>query len=78
MLPLEPFRSRAFSLANVLTLFLYGALGFMMFLLPMNLIQVQGFTPTAAGAAWSRALCSSWLMGWEIATSESITIVVRR
>jgi MFS family permease len=35
----------------VLTLFLYGALGLMMFLLPMNLIQVQGFTATAAGAA---------------------------
>ncbi|HEY4304950.1 MAG TPA: MFS transporter [Gemmatimonadaceae bacterium] len=51
MLPLGPFKSRAFSLANVLTLFLYGALGLMMFLLPMNLIQVQGFTPTAAGAA---------------------------
>lgn len=51
MLPLEPFRSRAFSLANLLTLFLYGALGLMMFLLPMNLIQVQGFTPTGAGAA---------------------------
>jgi EmrB/QacA subfamily drug resistance transporter len=51
MLPLEPFKSRAFSLANVLTLFLYGALGLMMFLLPMNLIQVQGFTPTGAGAA---------------------------
>jgi EmrB/QacA subfamily drug resistance transporter len=51
MLPLEPFRSRVFSLANILTLFLYGALGIMMFLLPINLIQVQGFTPTAAGAA---------------------------
>ena len=51
MLPLEPFKSRPFSLANVLTLFLYGALGLMMFLLPMNLIQVQGFTPTGAGAA---------------------------
>ena len=51
MLPLEPFRSRAFTAANLLTLFLYGALGLMMFLLPINLIQVQGFTPTAAGAA---------------------------
>ena len=51
MLPLEPFRSRVFTLANLLTLFLYGALGLMMFLLPMNLIQVQAFTPTAAGAA---------------------------
>jgi EmrB/QacA subfamily drug resistance transporter len=51
MLPLEPFESRTFSLANVLTLFLYGALGVMMFLLPMNLIQVQGLSPTQAGAA---------------------------
>src|SRR5262249_28152178 len=37
--------------ANVLTLLLYGALGIMMFLLPINLIQIQGFTPTEAGVA---------------------------
>ena len=51
MLPLNLFRSRAFTLANVLTLFLYAALGVMMFLVPMNLIQVQHDTATAAGAA---------------------------
>ncbi len=51
MLPLSLFDSRAFTLANVLTLFLYAALGEMMFLLPMDLIQVQGYSPTAAGAA---------------------------
>jgi len=51
MLPLGPFASRSFSLANVLTLLLYAALGVMMFLLPLNMIQVQGYTPTAAGSA---------------------------
>jgi EmrB/QacA subfamily drug resistance transporter len=51
MLPLGLFRSRTFTLANLLTLLLYGALGLMMFLVPMNLIQVQRYTPTEAGAA---------------------------
>jgi EmrB/QacA subfamily drug resistance transporter len=51
MLPLELFRSRDFSGANVLTLFLYGALSGTLFFLPLNLIQVQGYTATAAGAA---------------------------
>src|SRR5439155_19647559 len=40
-----------FTLANVLTLLLYAALGVVMFLVPMNLIQVQRYTATAAGAA---------------------------
>jgi EmrB/QacA subfamily drug resistance transporter len=51
MLPLTLFRSRTFTLANALTLLLYAALGVMMFLMPMNLIQVQHYTATAAGAA---------------------------
>jgi EmrB/QacA subfamily drug resistance transporter len=51
MLPLALFRSRDFSGANLLTLFLYTALSGMFFFLPMNLIQVQGYTATAAGAA---------------------------
>jgi EmrB/QacA subfamily drug resistance transporter len=52
MLPLELFRSRNFSGANLLTLFLYTALGGGMFFFPLNLIQVQGYAATAAGAAW--------------------------
>src|SRR5205814_7224839 len=36
---------------NLLTLFLYGALSGMFFFVPMNLIQVQGYSATAAGAA---------------------------
>ncbi len=51
MLPLELFRSRAFSGANLLTLLLYAALGGALFFLPFNLIQVQGYSATAAGAA---------------------------
>jgi EmrB/QacA subfamily drug resistance transporter len=51
MLPLSLFRSRNFSGANLLTLFLYTALSGALFFLPLNLIQVQGYTATAAGAA---------------------------
>jgi len=51
MAPLTLFESRSFSGANLLTLFLYAALGIFFFLFPMNLIQVQGYSPTATGAA---------------------------
>jgi EmrB/QacA subfamily drug resistance transporter len=51
MLPLELFQSRTFTGANLLTLFLYGALGGTLFFFPMNLIQVQRYSPTQAGAA---------------------------
>jgi EmrB/QacA subfamily drug resistance transporter len=51
MLPLHLFQSRTFTLANVLTLLLYAALAVILFLVPMNLIQVQGYRATEAGAA---------------------------
>jgi EmrB/QacA subfamily drug resistance transporter len=51
MLPLGLFRSRSFSGTNMLTLFLYSALSGMLFFFPLDLIQVQGYTPTQAGAA---------------------------
>jgi EmrB/QacA subfamily drug resistance transporter len=51
MVPLTLFASRSFSGANLLTLFLYAALGTFFFLFPMNLIQVQGYSTTATGAA---------------------------
>ena len=51
MMPLALFRSRNFTGANLLTLFLYAALAGTLFFLPLNLIQVQGYSPTAAGAA---------------------------
>jgi EmrB/QacA subfamily drug resistance transporter len=52
MMPLNLFRSRLFSGANLLTLLLYFALGGLLFFLPFNLIQVQNYSPTAAGAAF--------------------------
>ena len=51
MLPLTLFRAHDFTGANLLTFFLYSALGGTLFFLPLNLIQVQGYTATAAGAA---------------------------
>jgi EmrB/QacA subfamily drug resistance transporter len=51
MLPLALFDSRTFSGANLLTLFLYSAIGIFFFLFPLNLIQVQGYSATATGAA---------------------------
>jgi len=52
LVPLKLFRSRAFSGANVLTLFLYAALSGAMFLLPFNFIQIHHYTPAEAGAAF--------------------------
>jgi EmrB/QacA subfamily drug resistance transporter len=52
MLPLALFRSRTFTGANLLTFLLYGALGGSLFFFPLNLIQVQHYSATAAGAAF--------------------------
>ena len=51
MLPLDVFASRQFSAANAVTFVVYGALGGALFLLPVVLQLVAGYTPLAAGAA---------------------------
>ncbi len=51
MVPLSLFRSRNFTAGNLLTLFLYAALGGILFFLPLDLIQVQHYSATSAGAA---------------------------
>ena len=51
MLPLALFRNRDFAGANLLTLLLYAALGGGLYFVPLDLIQVQGWSATAAGAA---------------------------
>ncbi|WP_158790545.1 MFS transporter [Granulicella sp. L60] len=51
MLPLDLFRSRTFGGANLMTLFLYGALSGVLFFLPLDLIQVQYYSATQAGGA---------------------------
>jgi EmrB/QacA subfamily drug resistance transporter len=51
MVPLRLFRSRNFIGANLLTLFLYSGLSGVLFFFPLDLVQVQGYSPTEAGAA---------------------------
>jgi len=51
MVPFGLFRSGDFTGANLLTLFLYSALGGVLFFFPLDVIQVQGYTPSKAGAA---------------------------
>jgi EmrB/QacA subfamily drug resistance transporter len=51
MIPQQLFQSRAFTGANLLTLLLYAALGGGLFFVPLNLIQIQHYSSTAAGAA---------------------------
>ncbi len=51
MVPLVLFKNPSFSGANLLTLFLYSAVGIFFFLFPLNLIQVQHYSSTAAGGA---------------------------
>jgi EmrB/QacA subfamily drug resistance transporter len=51
MLPFSLFQSRAFTGANLLTLFLYAAFSGVLFFLPLNLIQIQRYPATQAGAA---------------------------
>jgi EmrB/QacA subfamily drug resistance transporter len=49
MLPLSLFRSTQFNAANIVTFAVYGALGGALFLLPIQLIQVSGYTALEAG-----------------------------
>ena len=51
MVPLDLFASRLFSATNLYTLFLYAALGGSLYFLPYMLVDIQRYTPTAAGAA---------------------------
>jgi EmrB/QacA subfamily drug resistance transporter len=49
MLPLGLFRSTQFTATNVVTFVIYGALGGVLFLLPIQLQQVSGYTALQAG-----------------------------
>lgn len=52
MLPLHFFRNRTFSAVNAMTLFIYTALAGLLYFLPFNLIQVQGWEAWKAGVAF--------------------------
>ena len=51
MVELSLFRSRTFTGTNLLTLLVYAGLGGALYYLPFNLVQVQDYSATAAGAA---------------------------
>jgi EmrB/QacA subfamily drug resistance transporter len=51
MVPLFLFRSRSFAGANLLTFFLYAAISIFFFVFPLNLIQIQRYSASQAGAA---------------------------
>ena len=51
MLPLSVFSSRQFTISNILTFAVYGALGGVLFLLAVDLQQVLGYSALAAGAS---------------------------
>ncbi len=51
MVPLDIFRNRLFSAANAMTFIVYAALAGALFLLPIQLQQVVGYSPLQAGSA---------------------------
>ncbi|MEM9121786.1 MAG: MFS transporter [Pseudomonadota bacterium] len=51
LIPLSLFRNQRFVGVNLMTLFLYGALGATLFLLPFDLIERRGLTATQMGLA---------------------------
>jgi EmrB/QacA subfamily drug resistance transporter len=62
MMPLTLFRSRNFSGANLLTLLLYAGLGGALYYFPFVLIQVHGYSATAAGSAFVPFVVITFLM----------------
>ena len=62
MMPLGLFKSRNFSGANLLTLLLYAGLGGSLYFLPFVLIQVHGYSATAAGSAFLPFILITFLL----------------
>ncbi len=81
MLPLKLFKSSTFVGANLLTLLLYAGLGGALFFLPFNLIQVQHYSPTSAGAALLpfiliMFLLSSWSGGLVVRYGPHLPLII--
>jgi EmrB/QacA subfamily drug resistance transporter len=88
MVPLSLFRSPTFSGANVMTLLLYFALSGAFFFLPFDLLEIQGYSATLAGAAflpftlimgglsrWSGGLIDHYGARWPLTAGPMIAAV---
>ncbi|MCW5878697.1 MAG: MFS transporter [Anaerolineales bacterium] len=65
LLPLSLFKSRTFSGANLITLLMYCAVSGVIFFLPFNLIQIQGYDIVMAGLGFLPfPLIVGALSGW--------------
>ena len=62
MLPFTLFRSRNFTGCNLLTFFVYAPLGALLFFTPLDLIQIQHYSTTQAGAAFSPFIVTMLLL----------------
>lgn len=81
MMPLDVFSSRAFTGANLFTLFLYFTVYGLFFFLPFNLIQVQGYSAALTGATFIpfnvlMALLSPWAGGLRDRYGSRLPLVV--
>ena len=81
MMPLTLFYSRVFTATNALTVLLYAALGGALFFIPFNLIQVQGYSATAAGAALLPLILlisflSPWASGLQVRFGSKVPLVI--
>jgi hypothetical protein len=81
MMPLDLFRSRIFSGTNLITLFVYAALGGFLFFFPLNLIQVQGYSAQVAGFTMIPlglliALLSGWSGKWADKVGVKIPLII--
>ncbi len=63
MMPLALFRNPVFRGTNIITVFLYGALGGALYFLPFNMIQVRGYSATQAGAAFLPLILMLFVLG---------------
>ena len=76
LVPLRLFKSPVLAAASVLTLLFYAALNGMLFFLPLNLIQVQGYDPLHAGLAQLPLMImlitlSPWAVRWLTVTARA-------
>lgn len=81
MMPMTVFKSKSFSGVNLVTLLIYFALSGVFFFLPFNLIQVQGYSATEAGAVFlpftiTMGVLSRWSGGLVDRYGERLPLIV--